>query len=229
MWPRIMGNSQTTSLRLSNDAAVNQIQDIISQNCVVIFSKTTCPYCKMAKNLFESLNVNYTAVELDKNTNGRQFQDVLEQMTGGRTVLLQQGYLQQWNSKGHEELDNIVALFSYPAEELDVAKLVSVLTAALVESKSRVQHGETTLLLKAVDAVELEDNRDGLIHVVQARIARKTLVKFGTKAKFRMTSKAPVSKPQMSNIPLSSGSAMVLGGTTSEDLYETNHFFAYIL
>lgn len=40
----------------------------------------------MAKNLFEGLNVNYTAVELDVNTNGRQLQDVLEQMTGGRTV-----------------------------------------------------------------------------------------------------------------------------------------------
>lgn len=40
----------------------------------------------MAKNLFEGLNVNYTAVELDMNANGRQFQDVLEQMTGGRTV-----------------------------------------------------------------------------------------------------------------------------------------------
>lgn len=40
----------------------------------------------MAKELFEGLNVNYTAVELDANTNGRQLQDVLEQMTGGRTV-----------------------------------------------------------------------------------------------------------------------------------------------
>ncbi|XP_005050589.1 PREDICTED: glutaredoxin 2 isoform X3 [Ficedula albicollis] len=81
-----MGNIQTTSAGLSNDAAVNQIQDIISHNPVVIFSKTTCPYCKMAKDLFEGLDVNYTAVELDVKTNGRQFQDVLEQMTGGRTV-----------------------------------------------------------------------------------------------------------------------------------------------
>lgn len=38
--------------------------------------------------------------------------------------------------------------------------------------------GKTTLLRKAVDAVELEDNRDGVVHVVQARIARKTSVKF---------------------------------------------------
>uniref|UniRef100_A0A8B9PRI5 Glutaredoxin-2, mitochondrial n=1 Tax=Apteryx owenii TaxID=8824 RepID=A0A8B9PRI5_APTOW len=62
------------------------IQEIISDNCVVIFSKTTCFYCKMAKKLFEGMNVNYTAVELDVNKNGSQFQDILEQMTGGRTV-----------------------------------------------------------------------------------------------------------------------------------------------
>ncbi|CAN0216707.1 unnamed protein product [Bubo scandiacus] len=81
-----MGNSLPTSVGLSNDAAVNQIQEIISDNCVVIFSKTTCIYCKMAKKLFEGMNVNYTAVELDRSTNGSQFQDILEQMTGGRTV-----------------------------------------------------------------------------------------------------------------------------------------------
>lgn len=40
----------------------------------------------MAKKLFEGLNVNYTAVELDVNKNGSQIQDILEQMTGGRTV-----------------------------------------------------------------------------------------------------------------------------------------------
>ncbi|NXK08839.1 GLRX2 protein, partial [Herpetotheres cachinnans] len=62
------------------------IQDMISENCVVIFSKSTCPYCKMAKKLFEGMDVNYTSVELDMNTNGSQLQDVLEQMTGGRTV-----------------------------------------------------------------------------------------------------------------------------------------------
>ncbi|XP_014798883.1 PREDICTED: glutaredoxin 2 isoform X2 [Calidris pugnax] len=81
-----MGNSVPTSVGLSNDAAVNQIQEIISANCVVIFSKTTCYYCKMAKKLFDDMNVNYTAVELDMNTNGSQFQDILHQMTGARTL-----------------------------------------------------------------------------------------------------------------------------------------------
>ncbi|KAM9186640.1 glutaredoxin 2 [Mergus octosetaceus] len=81
-----MGNSQPVSVGLSSNDTANQIQDIISENCVVIFSKTTCFYCKKAKNLFEHMNVNYTAVELDLNENGNQIQDVLEQMTGGRTV-----------------------------------------------------------------------------------------------------------------------------------------------
>lgn len=62
-------------------------------------------------------------------------------------LLLQQGYLQHKNSKVHEELDNIVALFTYPAEELDVAKLVCGLTPALVESRSRVQHADMKCLL----------------------------------------------------------------------------------
>lgn len=39
--------------------------------------------------------------------------------------------------------------------------------------------GKAILLFKAGDAVELEDNRDGVIHVVQARLARKTWVQLG--------------------------------------------------
>nr|XP_016851433.1 PREDICTED: glutaredoxin 2 [Anolis carolinensis] len=61
-------------------------QETISDNCVVIFSKTTCSYCNMAKKLFHDANINYTAIELDRKENGSQFQDVLHQMTGGRTV-----------------------------------------------------------------------------------------------------------------------------------------------
>lgn len=64
-------------------------------------------------------------------------------------LLLQQGYLQHKSSKVHEELDNTVVLFTYPAEELDVAKLLSGLTPALVESKRRVQvqHADMKCLL----------------------------------------------------------------------------------
>lgn len=109
-------------------------------------------------------------------------------------LLLQQEHLQHKNSKVREEVVNIciVALLTYPSEELDLAKLAFGLAPALVDSKRRVRHaameafavlassmgpGKTTLLFKAVDAVELEDNGDGVMHAVQARLARKTLPK----------------------------------------------------
>lgn len=53
-----------------------------------------------------------------------------------------------------------------------------MVTKAFAVVVSSLGPGKTTLLHKAVDVVELEDNRDGVIHVVQARIAKKTSVKF---------------------------------------------------
>ncbi|XP_058389698.1 glutaredoxin 2 isoform X1 [Diceros bicornis minor] len=81
-----MGNSTSSSLGKSATAPVNQIQETISDNCVVIFSKTSCSYCTMAKKLFHDINVNYKVVELDMLEYGSQFQDALYKMTGERTV-----------------------------------------------------------------------------------------------------------------------------------------------
>ncbi|KAM9556591.1 TOG array regulator of axonemal microtubules protein 1 [Guaruba guarouba] len=109
-------------------------------------------------------------------------------------LLLQQEYRQHKNSRVREEVVNmcIVALLTYSSEELDLAKLAFELAPALVDNKHRVRHaameafavlasvmgpGKTTLLFKAVDAVELEDNGNGLMHAVQARLARKILPK----------------------------------------------------
>ncbi|XP_026704961.1 TOG array regulator of axonemal microtubules protein 1 [Athene cunicularia] len=109
-------------------------------------------------------------------------------------LLLQREYLQHKNSKVREEVVNIciVALLTYPSKELDLAKLAFGLAPALVDGKRRVRHaameafavlaaslgpGQSTLLFKAVDSVELEDNGDGVMHAVQARLARKTLPK----------------------------------------------------
>lgn len=61
-------------------------QQVVSQNCVVIFSKTTCPYCKMAKNVFNEIGATYKVIELDEHNDGRRLQEALAQMTGARTV-----------------------------------------------------------------------------------------------------------------------------------------------
>ncbi|XP_027469482.1 glutaredoxin 2 isoform X1 [Zalophus californianus] len=81
-----MGNSTSSSWGKSATVPVNQIQETISDNCVVIFSKTSCSYCTMAKKLFHDMNVKYKVVELDMLEYGSQFQDALYKMTGEKTV-----------------------------------------------------------------------------------------------------------------------------------------------
>nr|XP_032652523.1 TOG array regulator of axonemal microtubules protein 1 [Chelonoidis abingdonii] len=109
-------------------------------------------------------------------------------------LLLQPEHLQHKNSKVREEVVNICigSLLTYPSEDFDLPKLAFGLAPALVDSKRRVRHaaleafavlassmgsGKTSLLFKAVDTVELQDNGDGVMHAVQARLARKTLPK----------------------------------------------------
>lgn len=64
----------------------NMVKEKVNDNCVMIFSKTFCPYCKLAKKVFSDLGVPYSVYELDKQPDGLEVQDVLDQMTGVRTV-----------------------------------------------------------------------------------------------------------------------------------------------
>uniref|UniRef100_A0A3P8THV8 Glutaredoxin-2, mitochondrial n=1 Tax=Amphiprion percula TaxID=161767 RepID=A0A3P8THV8_AMPPE len=84
---RRMGNlTSSTAGGLSSTACVQYVQEVVTQNCVVIFSKTTCPYCKMAKNVFNEIGATYKVVELDEHNDGRRLQEALARMTGARTV-----------------------------------------------------------------------------------------------------------------------------------------------
>lgn len=62
------------------------VKDLIKSDVVVIFSKSYCPYCKLAKDVFEKIDKNYTAIELDKRDDANDIQEVLEEITGARTV-----------------------------------------------------------------------------------------------------------------------------------------------
>ncbi|KAM9324930.1 glutaredoxin 2 [Gastrophryne carolinensis] len=81
-----MGNLLSNTTDLQQDDATKTIEEAIADNCVVIFSKTTCPYCKMAKETFNDINVSYKAIELDQIENGGQLLSALHKMTGARTV-----------------------------------------------------------------------------------------------------------------------------------------------
>ncbi|KAF6133423.1 TOG array regulator of axonemal microtubules 1 [Phyllostomus discolor] len=101
-------------------------------------------------------------------------------------------HLKHKHSRVREEVVNICicSLLTYPSEDFDLPKLSFDLAPALVDSKRRVRQaaleafavlassmgsGKTSTLFKAVDAVELQDNGDGVMNAVQARLARKTL------------------------------------------------------
>ncbi|XP_005161792.1 glutaredoxin 2 isoform X2 [Danio rerio] len=81
-----MGNFSSSAPGLSSSACGQFVQDIVSSNCVVIFSKTTCPYCKMAKGVFNEIGATYKVVELDEHNDGRRLQETLAELTGARTV-----------------------------------------------------------------------------------------------------------------------------------------------
>ncbi|XP_044774363.1 TOG array regulator of axonemal microtubules protein 1 isoform X2 [Neomonachus schauinslandi] len=101
-------------------------------------------------------------------------------------------HLKHKHSRVREEVVNICicSLLTYPSEDFDLPKLSFNLAPALIDSKRRVRQaaleafavlassmgsGKTSILFKAVDTVELQDNGDGVMNAVQARLARKTL------------------------------------------------------
>lgn len=69
-----------------SEATVKLVKDLIASDHVVIFSKTYCPYCKMAKEVFDKLDQKFTAVELDEREDADEIQSVLDEITGARTV-----------------------------------------------------------------------------------------------------------------------------------------------
>lgn len=62
------------------------LEQIIKDNNVTMFSKSFCPFCKQVKELFESLDIKYYALELDLEANGADIQNALLELSGQRTV-----------------------------------------------------------------------------------------------------------------------------------------------
>uniref|UniRef100_A0A8C5A0U7 Thioredoxin-disulfide reductase n=1 Tax=Gadus morhua TaxID=8049 RepID=A0A8C5A0U7_GADMO len=63
-----------------------RIQELIESNQVVVFSKSYCPFCVKVKDLFKDLDVKCNVVELDLVDEGTNYQELLVEMTGQKTV-----------------------------------------------------------------------------------------------------------------------------------------------
>jgi glutaredoxin len=57
-----------------------------TENSVIVYSKTTCPYCSEVKSLLGGLGVAAKVVELNELADGPAVQAALQQLTGRRTV-----------------------------------------------------------------------------------------------------------------------------------------------
>jgi glutaredoxin len=78
----------TSSIRNNREKDTSKIIDqTISENTVVIFSKTFCPFCVKIKELFASKGIPYKSVELDlMGKDGAEIQSALLEKTGQSTV-----------------------------------------------------------------------------------------------------------------------------------------------
>ena len=58
------------------------IEQLVASHPVVVFTKSTCMFCKRTKALLTELNVKFEEVVLDEVANGQEQQDALEDITG---------------------------------------------------------------------------------------------------------------------------------------------------
>eukprot|EP00929_Paragymnodinium_shiwhaense_P003286 TRINITY_DN103738_c0_g1_i1.p2 TRINITY_DN103738_c0_g1~~TRINITY_DN103738_c0_g1_i1.p2 ORF type:complete len:100 (+),score=21.22 TRINITY_DN103738_c0_g1_i1:139-438(+) len=65
---------------------MENVDKCIADNTIVVFSKSSCPFCFKAKDALTAVGAKFTAVELDELEDMDAMQDALKEKTGGRTV-----------------------------------------------------------------------------------------------------------------------------------------------
>ncbi|XP_002734958.1 glutaredoxin-like [Saccoglossus kowalevskii] len=58
----------------------------IKDNKVVVFSKSYCPYCKMAKTALNKYKIALEVIEIEDRPDSEEIQDYLNTLTGARSV-----------------------------------------------------------------------------------------------------------------------------------------------
>jgi len=76
----------TVDSNTANTKEYQYIQQQIKQHTVMMFSKPSCTYCKMAKTVLDDIGVEFEVEEIDQRTDCDKLQDIFAQMTGARTV-----------------------------------------------------------------------------------------------------------------------------------------------
>ncbi|KAJ1619916.1 thioredoxin-like protein [Pavlovales sp. CCMP2436] len=78
---RLLAGSHSLSMSIPD-----KINKLVSQNDVVVFSKSFCPFCAKTKALFKEMNVKAEVLELDLMDDGSEYQSELLKMTSQKSV-----------------------------------------------------------------------------------------------------------------------------------------------
>ena len=78
--------SISPNLVAADGNAMDFVRSTIDQKAVVVFSKSYCPYCRRAKDVFRKIKVDPFIVELDQRSDGRSIQDAVSELVGRHTV-----------------------------------------------------------------------------------------------------------------------------------------------
>lgn len=62
------------------------VDQAISANKVMMFSKTFCPYCTKAKDALKSVGASFEVMEIENRSDMDAIQDYLKELTGARSV-----------------------------------------------------------------------------------------------------------------------------------------------
>ena len=76
----------SVTTNMSSATTADFVNSEIAAHDVVVFSKSSCPFCKKTKALMEDLKVEATVYELNQMDNGADIQDALLALSGQRTV-----------------------------------------------------------------------------------------------------------------------------------------------
>lgn len=63
-----------------------QVEQLIADNKVMIFSKSYCPFCKATKKTLEDGGVEAKAIEMDLEEGGEQMHEALKAFSGQKSV-----------------------------------------------------------------------------------------------------------------------------------------------
>ena len=64
----------------------DEVDEFIKSGNIVMFSKTTCGFCMMAKSILNRYSDDYRMMEINKHQDGHKIQDYLYSKTGSPTV-----------------------------------------------------------------------------------------------------------------------------------------------